>query len=178
MSFESALEKTVRLEGGFGKDPLDKGNWTGGQAGVGILKGTKYGISAARFPNEDIENLTLDRAKVLYKIKFWDVMRLDEVHNDKIQEEMFDTGVNCGEGAAVKCAQRAINFLEVGTPVTEDGAIGPQTLSFINKWCQKDAWAFFKALNGEQYAYYKSLENPAFEGYKYGWMKRIQDYRA
>jgi lysozyme family protein len=177
MSFETAFARTVRLEGGFGKDPNDKGNWTGGERGIGILKGTKYGISAARFPDEDIENLTLDRAKHLYKVYFWDVMRLDEVRDGKIQEEMFDTGVNCGEGTAVLCAQRAINFLEIGTPVTEDGGIGPQTLTYINKWCSKDPEALFKALNGEQYAYYKSLNGLAFEGYKYGWTKRVQCYK-
>jgi len=178
MSFDSAFKKTVKLEGGFGKDPNDKGNWTGGQIGAGILKGTKYGISAARFPKEDIEHLTVERAEYLYRVYFWDVLHLDEVENEKIQEEMFDTGVNGGEGTAIMCAQRAINFLEVGTPVTEDGAIGPQTLSYINKWCRKDPEALFKALNGEQYAYYKFLNSPAFEGYRYGWIRRIQDYRG
>jgi lysozyme family protein len=178
MGFGKAFEETVGLEGGFGKDPNDKGNWTGGQIGVGILKGTKYGISAARFPNEDIECLTLEWAKYLYKVYFWDVLCLDEVASDVIQEELFDTGVNAGEGTAVLCAQRAINFLEVGRPLDEDGVIGPHTLSYINKWCRKNEEALFHALNGEQYIHYKSLQGtPAFEEFAFGWMRRIQDYR-
>lgn len=41
-------------------DRNDKGNWTGGRVGVGQLKGTKYGISAAAYLHLGIKSLTLE----------------------------------------------------------------------------------------------------------------------
>jgi lysozyme family protein len=52
-------------EGGYTKNAKDPGNWTGGKVGKGILKGTKYGIAAASFPNLDIANLTKEQAAVV-----------------------------------------------------------------------------------------------------------------
>jgi hypothetical protein len=48
MGFDRAFEETIGLEGGFSRNPDDNGNWTGGRRGLGELKGTKYGISAAQ----------------------------------------------------------------------------------------------------------------------------------
>jgi lysozyme family protein len=57
--FLRAFELLVGHEGGFTDDPRDTGSWTGGNAGAGQLKGRKYGISAASYPNLDIKNLQL-----------------------------------------------------------------------------------------------------------------------
>ncbi len=178
MSFDSAFEKTVGLEGGYGCDPDDKGNWTRGVIGVGELKGTKYGISAAAYPDEDIKNLTLDRAKYLYRCDYWQRLNIGEVPEDQIQEEIFDTGVNMGVGAAGIVVQRALNFLEIGKPLLVDGAIGPVTLGYLKKWCWKDAEALFKVLNGYQFIRYVEIgESGVMEKYAWGWMRRIQSYR-
>jgi len=179
MSFDSAFEKTVGLEGGYGCDPDDKGNWTGGAIGSGELRGTKYGISAAAFPYEDIKNLTLDRAKMLYQINYWNLLNLDEVPSDPIQEEIFDTGVNMGPGASAMIVQRSINFLEIGKPLLVDGAIGPVTLGYIKKWCGKDPEALFKVLNGFQFIRYSEMaDSGIMEKYSRGWMQRIQNYKT
>jgi len=179
MSFRSAFEDTVGLEGGFGKDPDDSGNWTGGKIGVGILKGTKYGISAAAYPDLDIENLTIEQAHALYKRDYWDVLKLDSIPNERVQEELFDTGVNMGIGASAKILQRSINFLEMGNPLDEDGAIGPKTIEKAVYWCNKDPEALYRALNGFQFIRYYEIAvvGSVKEKYARGWMKRIQDYR-
>jgi lysozyme family protein len=71
MSFESAFTRLIDVEKGFQADPRDRGNWTGGEPGRGLLKGTKFGISAAAYPSEDIEHLTLERAQLLYRRDYW-----------------------------------------------------------------------------------------------------------
>ncbi len=178
MSFDSAFEKTVGLEGGYGCDPDDKGNWTGGAIGAGELKGTKYGISAAAYPDEDIINLTLDRARYLYQRDYWNRLNIDELP-DRIQEEIFDTGVNMGIGSAGQVAQRALNFLEIGKPLLVDGAIGPVTIGYLKKWAGKDQEALFRALNGFQFILYvEYAESGIKEKYARGWMRRIQDYKT
>ena len=180
MGYDNAFELTVGLEGGFSDDPDDNGNWTGGKKGVGELKGTKYGISAASFPNEDIRNLTIDRAKILYRQNYWNPLNLDGVSLGSIQEEIFDTAVNMGVGMAGKIAQEAINFLEPGpedSPLSVDGVIGPTTLSYINKWCKKDPEALFKALNGFQFVRYVEVCHSTNKKFDWGWMKRIQQWK-
>ena len=70
MNFDEAFKTVIGHEGGFTQNPKDTGNWTLGKVGAGINKGTKYGIAANTYPNEDIKNLTLERAKQLYKRDF------------------------------------------------------------------------------------------------------------
>ncbi len=180
MSFESALKKTVLLEGGFSNHPADPGNWTGGKVGRGLLKGTKYGISAARYPHLDIENLTLEQAKEIYRRDYWDRLRLSEIENERIQEEIFDTAVNMGTHRAARIVQRAVNFLEQGSPLVEDGIIGPATLAKVNFWCRRNPEALFRALNGYQFIEYTEIarEGSGYEIFAPGWMKRIQDYHG
>jgi hypothetical protein len=69
--WQQTVEWILRWEGGFQNNPDDHGNWTGGRKGVGILKGTKFGISAASFPELDIENLTREHATQLYFNNYW-----------------------------------------------------------------------------------------------------------
>lgn len=82
-NFARAFEIIVGVEGALSVDPNDKGNWTGGQIGAGELKGTKYGISAASYPDLDIVNLTLEQAGAIYKRDYWDAWSLDTVPWDR-----------------------------------------------------------------------------------------------
>lgn len=171
---KKALEVIFGHEGGYTDDPDDNGNWTGGKKGVGILKGTKYGISAASYPNEDIKGLTLERAAMLYDRDFWRPLRLSEISNQTIAEEIFDTAVNCGVNTAAKIAQEAINLTNYPAPdILVDGKIGPVTLSNINT--HKNPSALYKALNGLQFVRYLEIcrEKPSQERFMRGWLKRV-----
>lgn len=128
MDFDAAFTFTVGVEGGLSLDPLDSGNWTGGKQGVGTLKGTKYGISAASYPMEDIANLTLERARQIYLVDFWGKAACDAVP-DVIRLDLFDMAVNSGVGAAIRAVQTT-----AGTPA--DGVIGPQTLLAVSSMSQ------------------------------------------
>ncbi len=76
--FEMAVAVVLRHEGGFQRDPGDRGNWTGGAVGLGELRGTKFGISAASYPGEDIEGLTEERAREIYYKDFWCLGEADQ----------------------------------------------------------------------------------------------------
>lgn len=119
--FERAFAIVVGVESGFSDDPDDPGNWTGHAKGVGELKGTKYGISAASYPDIDIESLTLDGAHAIYKPDYW-----DKVQGDALPWPLscvaFDCAVNQGEGIARVTLQQALG-------VACDGIIGPNTLA-------------------------------------------------
>lgn len=171
---KKALTKLFGVEGGFQKDPDDNGNWTGGKAGVGRLVGTKYGICAASYPDEDIPNLTLDRAAAIYERDFWSPLRLSDVQNQTIATEIFDTAVNCGVGTAARIVQSAVNLTNYPEPdIAIDGKIGPATIGAVNG--HKSPKAFYKALNGFQFVRYTEIvkANPKQEKFIRSWLGRV-----
>ena len=122
-AFQQAFKIVVGEEGGFGANPADPGNWTGGACGAGALVGTKYGIAASAHPTLDIPNLTLDQARNIYEVEYW-----HPVHGDQLPPSLallvFDAAVNNGVG-------RAVRWLQAALGVAVDGQIGPATLTAI-----------------------------------------------
>jgi lysozyme family protein len=169
-----ALAVIFGHEGGFTEDPDDNGNWTGGKPGAGILKGTKFGISAASYPNEDIKGLTLERAGQLYGRDFWSPLRLSEINNQTIATEIFDTAVNCGAGTAAMIAQKSVNMTNYPDPdIVVDGNIGPATIAAINS--HRSPKSYYKALNGFQFMHYEKIweNDPRKEKYMRSWLSRV-----
>lgn len=124
-NFPACFTFTVGAEGGFTKSQADAGNWTGGVVGVGLLKGTKYGISAAAYPAVDIENLTEADAEAIYRRDYWPGIRGDELPLP-LAMVAFDTAVNSG-------ISRAIKLLQAAAGVSQDGNFGPVTLAALLK---------------------------------------------
>jgi lysozyme family protein len=119
MTFEKAIQYVLSEEGGFQSNPKDKGNWTGGAIGKGELRGTKFGISAASFPNEDIRALTRERAIQLYRQRYWEAAHC-EVAPPQVRLALLDAAVNCGVGTAVR-------WLQTAAHVDPDGIVGLNT---------------------------------------------------
>lgn len=88
-----------KWEGGFQKIYNDRGNWTSGIVGVGQLKGTKFGITAASYPTLDIENLTLEQADAIYQTDYWQASGASELPWPGCLI-VFDTAVLHGVGTA------------------------------------------------------------------------------
>lgn len=100
---------------------------------------TKYGISQLAYPDEDIANLTEERAMFLYKRDWWDCLRLDAIRDEGICFQLFESAVHMDAPGrphrSVKIAQAALRIH--GVNVTFDGAIGPQTLGALNNYPHK-----------------------------------------
>jgi len=165
--FERAVKMVVQVEGGLSLDPEDRGNWTGGKKGVGVLKGTKYGISAAQYPDEDVASLTPERAHFLYKRDYWDTIQADDFPWP-LNFLMFDMAVNQAGGPeyfgkpqpAVMYAQRALD-------TAQDGRVGPTTIRLAaasRPW----HWARFMAYRVQRYE-----GHPQYARYAEGWLIRV-----
>jgi lysozyme family protein len=124
MSFEQVVPITLDVEGVLSLVRNDRMNWTGGVVGVGILRGTKYGISAGAFPTLDIASLTLAQAIQIYRVLYW-----NKVFGDTLPLQLgalvFDAAVNNGVVAAIKLLQGA-----VGTAA--DGLFGTGTAKAVS----------------------------------------------
>ena len=114
VEFDDIIEKVLEHEGGYVDDPTDAGGET------------KYGISKRAYPDEDIKELTIERAKELYKRDYWDRFRVSNLPN-RLRHIYVDMCINMGGGRAIKILQEACNSKNA-TKIDVDGGIGPATI--------------------------------------------------
>ena len=167
--FQDAIAAVLRDEGGFQKNPRDSGNWTGGRVGVGELKGTNFGISAATYPALDIEHLTCAGAIEIYYRDWWCrfVFFSELPHDDAVKA--FDLAVNMGVHTLALLLQRACNAC--GAHLACDGIVGPLTITAAND-C--DSARLLVALKREAVAYHEEIaeQHPAKAQFLGGWLAR------
>src|ERR1700686_3857871 len=126
MDFNTAFMALIGNEGRYSLDPRDRGNWTGGAINSGACKGTKYGISAAAYPNLDIENLSVFDAEAIYQRDYWRAAGCDQVP-DALNFDLFDMAVNSGVTRAVKALQTACGMASSDI----DGVLGARTIAAV-----------------------------------------------
>ena len=144
MDFETAVRIVINTEGGLIDDPHDPGGLT------------KFGISQRAYPSLDIRRLTVDLAKVIYRVDRWDPCKCDQLP-DGLRLPVFDMAVNQGVDAAIKALQSALS-------VKVDGDLGPVT---IKAAARVDARARFTAARVLRYTRTKN-----FDRYGMGWITR------
>lgn len=88
-AFEAALQKTLGYEGGYVEDDAGKGP-------------SNFGINKAANPDVDVKNLTKDKARELYKKRYWDAIGGDALaaKDPALATVAFDTAVNMGVSKA------------------------------------------------------------------------------
>lgn len=149
-------------EGGFTNDEKDSGNWTGGKVGVGELKGSKYGISAAAYPALDIATLTPAQAERIYLNDYWIASGADKF-SAKIAFALADAAVQHGSTQAAKFLQRAAR-------VMPDGIVGPATVNAVRAG---DADKILDDSIAERIAFYMQLPPEKTKAFGRGWAARI-----
>ena len=122
-NFPACFDFTIAAEGGYTNNSADNGNWTGGVIGSGTCKGTKFGISAAAYPDLDIANLTQADAEAIYRRDYWAKVRGDTLPLP-MAYVAFDGAVNSG-------VLRSILWLQAAAGVRQDGNFGPVTLAAV-----------------------------------------------
>lgn len=123
-NFDIEFKKLILAEGGYVNDSDDAGGetylgisrknnpkWIGWKTIDYIKKiyGTKN-ITARLKENKSLTN----SAKLLYKINYWDVLELDDIPNQDIAHQLFDTCVNCGKTVAISIAQQVLMMTVTG----------------------------------------------------------------
>ncbi len=159
-NYQACLNFVLRYEGGFTDNRKDPGNWTGGKVGVGVLKGTKYGVSAGAYPHLDIKNLTLEDVKPIYAKNYWKPVRGDDLPAG-VDLVVFDAGVMSGTSRAAKWLQSCVGS-------TQDGVVGVKTLT---KVATANKAAIIKKFCAKRTGFVQSLKT--FATFGRGWMSRI-----
>jgi lysozyme family protein len=182
-----AFEKiVVPFEGLYSNDKDDAGGETclgiarrsnpewGGWPLIGAYK-NKPGFPA----NLKEAHAILDSlAMTLYKKKYWDVLRLDEVKNTAIAIELFDISINQGPGVAATFLQRVLNVFNRNekdyADLIVDGMVGNRTITVLNM--HRHPQRILLALNCLQGARYISIceNNKTQEKFMNGWIERTR----
>jgi lysozyme family protein len=160
--FNEAFTHTIGFEGGYVNDPEDPG------------KQTKFGISKKSHPQVDIERLTLDGAKVIYKEQYWNPMFLDSILSRSLACKIFDICVNIGIQRTLIILSNAISFSRNKIPQDSAYASRFSAEGVIESMKSVDEQKLIRALCGEQYSYYKWVisRNPTLVKFYNGWIKR------
>ena len=150
MNFEECVAIVLDFEGGYVWDSNDPGGET------------KYGISKRQYPEENIKELTIDKAVEIYKRDYWE--RIDgDLLPDYIRLLAFDCAVNQG-------APRAILYLQRSAGVDDDGIMGPKTVKALYNAEPSVLVREFALQRHHSYS-----RNPHWDHFGAGWSKRLLD---
>ena len=150
MDFATAIERVLKIEGGYVNDPSDPGGET------------NFGISKRSYPNVDIRALTREQAIAIYKSDFWDAVNGADLY-PSIAYQTLDFAVNSGTGTAIRYLQRALG-------VADDGHFGPMSIAAAKALSESDQ---ILRLNAERLDFMRKLK--AWKDFGAGWAGRIAE---
>ncbi len=160
-NWKDSLTRVLHHEGGFVNHPSDPG----GATNHGCTQKVWEEFCGHPVSVDDMKSLTHDDVAPLYKTKYWDRVKGDQLPAG-VDYAVFDAAINSGAGRAARWLQEC-----VGTQ--PDGAIGPLSLQaanamvaadLINIYCDKRL-SFLKGLN-------------TWNVFGRGWERRVEEVRS
>lgn len=161
-NFEKALEAVLKHEGGFVNHPADPG----GMTNLGCTKRVWEAWVGRPVSEEEMRALKPEDVAPLYKAKYWDTIRGDELPSG-VDYVIFDCAINSGPKRAGILAQKVAS-------IAQDGSIGPKTAEAIEDYCSEHGGkAFIAAYTEAREAFLRSL--PTFDTFGRGWTRRVDE---
>jgi|WetSurSiteA1Bulk_404760.scaffolds.fasta_scaffold68802_1 lysozyme family protein len=151
--FERCIKVILKNEGGYSNNSADPG----GETNMGIAK--KF------YPNEDIKNMTKERAMEIYYKDYWSPMHLEKLKDDNLVLQVFDFGVNAGIRTSIKLLQTIVG-------VEDDGILGPISAYFINN----HKGSLLEEFKSARILFYNNLAEikPSLKVFLKGWLNRVK----
>ena len=160
-NWQKSFELMLKSEGGFVNHPSDPG----GMTNLGVTKTTWENWVGRESDEAEMRGLTPEKVEPLYKKKYWDAVRGDEIENGGVAYLLFDFAVNAGVGRSIKTLQTAVG-------VTPDGGFGPMTMAAVQAVDPVDLIERFSQAKED---FYRSLTT--FSTFGTGWLNRVADVK-
>ena len=161
-NFPKALELLLKHEGGFVNDSRDNGGMT--NLGVTIRVWEEW--VGHDVDEKQMRNLTPLMVAPLYKRKYWDACRADELVSG-VDYCVFDVAVNSGCGRAIKLLQSVVG-------ATPDGGYGSITSALV-KEAEKDPARLIEVYCAKRLEFLQSLKT--FPVFGNGWSRRVAEVK-
>jgi len=161
-NFETCLALMLAHEGGFVNHPQDPG----GMTNLGVTKRVWEEWTGHEVDEKQMRALTPDAVAPLYKRKYWDACRADELL-DGVDYAVFDVAVNSGVGRAVKLLQSCVG-------ATPDGGFGSITMALTKK-AEQDPARLIELYCAKRLDFLQSLKT--FETFGRGWSRRVAEVK-
>lgn len=159
-NFDECLALVLKHEGGWVDHPSDPG----GETMMGVTKKVWEDWVGHSVPPGSMKKLTVKDVAPLYKAKYWDKVRGDDLP-DGVDYAVFDYAVNSGISRSVKTLQRCAE-------VADDGVIGPKTLAAVQS---KNPVDLCRCICDNRLAFLRGLKTwPTFGK---GWGRRVADVK-
>lgn len=164
-NYDTCYAYALEHEGGYCWDKGDPGGPT--KYGVTIYdlgnwRGVKVTSKNFDEMHQEVKNLSLAEAKLIFKKHYWDPLRCDELPAG-LDYTMFDFGVNSGNKRAIIMAQRSLQ-------IADDGVMGPVTWG---KMMSADPVRLMTDINARRQRFLEGLST--FRIFGRGWTKRVKD---
>lgn len=168
-TFQTAIKLYLQHEGGYTNNPSDPGGIT--NRGITIAVARRYAaefdwIKGAQVTAKDMRDLPVWFAEKVYKTKYWDALRCDELEPG-VDYAICDYGINSGIGRAGRVLRRLCGESDTASEVT------PALVKIANL---APAESMVQSICDERIRYLQSLKTwPVFGN---GWGRRVREVRA
>ena len=154
MNFDEAFTRLLGHEGAYSNHPNDPGGET--------MWGITAAVARANGYVSSMRDMPVAVAKGIYHRQYWAPIRADELP-PALRYAVFDAAVNSGNAQAIKWLQRAIG-------ATDDGRIGPQTLT-LARAAHPDA--ALRRMLAQRLKFMTDLK--VWPSFSRGWARRVAD---
>lgn len=161
-SYDQALTRLLRDEGGYTDHPSDPGGPT--NFGITLADARRYWKGNATA--SDVRAMPLSVARKIYRERYWNTLRCDELPAG-VDYTVFDYGVNSGTGRSGKVLRRVLNLPDRTSVVTDD---------VIAAAAKRAPGDLVIAICAERLAFLKALKT--FPVFGRGWTARVSGVRA
>jgi lysozyme family protein len=162
-NFGECLAKLLVHEGGFVNHPSDPG----GMTNLGVTAKVWQEWVGHDVDEKQMRALTPELVAPLYKRKYWDACRADELVSG-LDYVVFDVAVNSGPG-------RAIKFLQSCVGATPDGGYGSITSALVKKAQEENHLELISNYCSKRLEFLEAL--PTFATFGKGWSRRVAEVK-
>ena len=161
-NFDACFTELLKHEGGYVNHPADPG----GRTNLGVTQRVYEEWVGYPVSEKIMRGLTPDHVRTLYKVKYWDRVKGDELP-DGLDLCVFDFGVNAGPS-------RAKRYLQMLVGAKPDGIIGPNTMQALkDKASAVGTKELVRGYSDLRHQYYRKLRH--FKTFGRGWTRRVNE---
>src|SRR5574338_200511 len=161
-TYDVCLPLLLAHEGGYTNHPRDPGGPT--NFGITIFDYRKYVKPNATAA--DVRAMTVGEAKAIYRKRYWDVQRCDELPAG-LDYAVFDYGVNSGIGRSGKVLRRLLKLSDQSSAVSDDVIAAAR---------RADAMTIVADICNERLRFLRSLRT--WQIFGAGWSRRVAEVKS